>query len=89
MQWYTLLTGHKSLYNMKQWNKMADINLLNFDQYANSIIIFYELWSRKLKHYFLSNIFCQRSHIFSLKEKASQLKNCYNSIHCNFLFVNN
>jgi hypothetical protein len=25
----------------------------------------------------------------TLKEKASQLKNCYNSIHCNFLFVNN
>jgi hypothetical protein len=25
----------------------------------------------------------------SLKENSSQLNNCYNSIHCNFLFVNN
>ena len=24
-----------------------------------------------------------------LKEYSSQLNNCYNSIHCNFLFVNN
>jgi hypothetical protein len=24
-----------------------------------------------------------------LKEKASQLNNCYNLIHCNFSFVNN
>ena len=24
-----------------------------------------------------------------LKENSSQLNNCYNSIHCNFLFVNN
>jgi hypothetical protein len=27
--------------------------------------------------------------LFFLNEKASQLNNCYNSIHCNFLFVNN
>ena len=25
----------------------------------------------------------------TLKENSSQLNNCYNSIHCNFLFVNN
>ena len=25
----------------------------------------------------------------SLKEKASQFNNCYNSIYCNFVFVNN
>ena len=25
----------------------------------------------------------------ALKENSSQLNNCYNSIHCNFLFVNN
>jgi hypothetical protein len=30
-----------------------------------------------------------RKHMAELKEKASQLNNCYNSIHCNFLFVNN
>ena len=29
------------------------------------------------------------SSAMSLKEKASQLKKCYNSMHCNFLFVNN
>jgi hypothetical protein len=30
-----------------------------------------------------------RQILANLKEKASQLSNCYNSIHCNFLFITN
>ena len=52
------------------------------------LFFFHSIISRReLKH-----ILCfDKNSLFLtyLKEKASQLNNCYNSIHCNFLFVNN
>jgi hypothetical protein len=38
---------------------------------------------------FKIGICCFSAKHAALKENSSQLNNCYNSIHCNFLFVNN
>ena len=52
-------------------------------------ILPYPLYCRFLRIITYTPIQIAQSLWFSLKEKASQLNNCYNSIHCNFLFVNN
>jgi hypothetical protein len=44
---------------------------------------------KHIKNIFEDIYFTKTRFILPLKEKASQLNNCYNSIHCNFLFVNN